>query len=41
PSEVRLDRLLVVDPPDVRREGAILDEPRFDDLVAALGPHLQ
>jgi len=40
PSEVRLDRLLVIDPADVRREGAVLDEPRFSALVAALGPHL-
>ncbi len=40
PSEVRLDRLLVIDPADVRREGAVLDEPRFNVLVAALGPHL-
>ena len=40
PSEVRLDRFLVVDPADVRREGSVLDEPRFTALVAALGPHL-
>ncbi|MDR7086011.1 hypothetical protein J2X11_000850 [Aeromicrobium panaciterrae] len=40
PSEVRLDRFLVVDPADVRREGAVLDEPRFTALVSALGPHL-
>jgi hypothetical protein len=40
PSEVRLDRLLIVDPADIRREGSVLDEPRFDALVAALGPHL-
>lgn len=40
PSEVRLDRFLVVDPADVRREGSVLDEPRFNALVAALGPHL-
>lgn len=40
PSEVRLDRLLVVDPADIRREGSVLDEPRFDALVTALGPHL-
>ncbi len=41
PSEVRLDRFLVVDPADVRREGAVLDEPRFNALVSALGPHLR
>lgn len=40
PSEVRLDRFLVVDPADVRREGSVLDEPRFNALVTALGPHL-
>lgn len=40
PSEVRLDRFLLVDPTDVRREGSVLDEPRFAALVAALGPHL-
>jgi hypothetical protein len=40
PSEVRLDRLLVVDPADVRREGAVLDETRFDAVAAAVRPHL-
>jgi hypothetical protein len=40
PSEVRLDRLLVVDPADVRREGAVLDEARFEAVVTALRPHL-
>lgn len=40
PSEVRLDRFLRVDPDDVRREGAVLDEPRFAAVVAALAPHL-
>jgi hypothetical protein len=33
PSEVRLDRLLVLDPAAVRREGAALDRPRFDRVV--------
>lgn len=33
-SEVRLDRLLVLDPPSVRREGAALDRKRFDRVVA-------
>ena len=32
-SEVRLDRLLVVDPAAVRREGAALDRARFDRVV--------
>ena len=40
PSEVRVDRLLTVDPADVRREGAVLDEPRFDAVVEAARPHL-
>jgi len=34
PSEVRLDRLLVLDPATVRREGAALDRVRFDRVVA-------
>jgi PemK-like, MazF-like toxin of type II toxin-antitoxin system len=34
PSEVRLDRLLVLDPDTVRREGAALDRARFDRVVA-------
>ena len=33
PSEVRLDRLLVLDPATVRREGAALDRDRFDRVV--------
>lgn len=34
PSEVRLDKLLVLDPTRVRREGAALDRERFDRVVA-------
>jgi PemK-like, MazF-like toxin of type II toxin-antitoxin system len=34
PSEVRLDRLLEIDPSTVRREGAALDRGRFDRVVA-------
>jgi hypothetical protein len=34
PSEVRLDRLLELDPGSVRREGAALDRARFDRVVA-------
>jgi len=41
PSEVRLDRLLRLDPATVRREGAALDRRRFDDVVAAAGPYLR
>ncbi|MFD2091637.1 type II toxin-antitoxin system PemK/MazF family toxin [Blastococcus deserti] len=35
PSEVRLDRLLVLDPSSVRREGAAVDRPLFDRVVGA------
>ncbi|SOE00646.1 type II toxin-antitoxin system PemK/MazF family toxin [Blastococcus haudaquaticus] len=34
PSEIRLDRLLELDPAAVRREGAALDRARFDRVVA-------
>jgi hypothetical protein len=37
PSEVRLDRLLVLDPATVRREGAALDRVRFDQVIAEAG----
>ncbi|WP_082556398.1 type II toxin-antitoxin system PemK/MazF family toxin [Aeromicrobium sp. Root472D3] len=40
PSEVRVDRLLTVRAAEVRREGAVLDEPRFDAVVEAARPHL-
>ena len=40
-SEVRVDRVIRVDPHAVRREGAVLDRARFDavarSLVAARG----
>lgn len=36
PSEVRLDRVVRLDPATVRREGAVLDQARFDRVVAAL-----
>ncbi|SFP17012.1 PemK-like, MazF-like toxin of type II toxin-antitoxin system [Geodermatophilus dictyosporus] len=35
PSEVRLDRLLVLDPAAVRREGAALERGLFEQVVAA------
>lgn len=35
PSEVRLDRLLVLTPDAIRREGAALDRAVFDEVVAA------
>ncbi|MCD4526725.1 type II toxin-antitoxin system PemK/MazF family toxin [Nocardioides sp. cx-173] len=37
PSEVRLDRLLVLDPAAVRREGAALARPVFDEVLAEAG----
>ncbi|WP_235503318.1 type II toxin-antitoxin system PemK/MazF family toxin [Aeromicrobium sp. Root495] len=40
PSEVRLDRLVEVDPESVRREGAVLDQARFEAVVAAAQEHL-
>jgi hypothetical protein len=36
PSEVRLDRVLRVDPARVRREGAILGRAQFERVTAAL-----
>ena len=39
PSEVRLDRLLLVEPTAVRREGSTLSRRAFDGVVAALRSH--
>ena len=39
PSEVRLDRLLVLDEADIRREGAALDQGIFEQVVAAARVH--
>ncbi len=36
PSEVRLDRLLRVDPAAVRREGSVVDRALFDRVVTAM-----
>ncbi|GAB3354755.1 hypothetical protein GCM10027300_22460 [Modestobacter lapidis] len=36
PSEARVDRVLRLDPADVRREGATLSRARFDEVVAAV-----
>ncbi|WP_152648060.1 type II toxin-antitoxin system PemK/MazF family toxin [Demequina sediminicola] len=36
PSEIRLDRIVRVDPAAVRREGAILDKQRFDAVAHSL-----
>ncbi|SHI56409.1 PemK-like, MazF-like toxin of type II toxin-antitoxin system [Actinomyces denticolens] len=39
PSEVRLDRLLAVEPSAIRREGATMGRGTFDAVVAALREH--
>jgi hypothetical protein len=39
-SEVRLNRIIRVQPGRVRREGAVLDRERFDAVVAAARQHL-
>jgi len=39
PSEVRLDRLLLLDPAGIRREGAALDEAVFHQVVEAARQH--
>ena len=36
PSEVRVDRILRVDPTAVRREGAVLDRATFDEVASAV-----
>ena len=36
PSWIRLDRVLEVDEDGIRREGAVLDRPRFDRVAAIL-----
>ncbi|WP_427017984.1 type II toxin-antitoxin system PemK/MazF family toxin [Pseudarthrobacter sp. P1] len=36
PSDVKLDRILQIDPRDIRREGSILDARRFDTVATAL-----
>jgi hypothetical protein len=40
PSEVRLNRVLVLDPNTVRREGGALPKPVFDRVIEAVTPHL-
>ena len=41
PSEVRTNRLIPIDPDDVRREGAVLDEARFALVAADVTRHLE
>ena len=36
PSEIRLDRVLRIDPSKVRREGAVLDRNLFNQVAASL-----
>ena len=40
PSEVRLNRFIAIDPETVRREGSVLDQERFEAVVAAVAPYL-
>lgn len=40
PSEIRLDRVLTLQDAEVRREGAAMDRPMFDAVVAAAGAYL-
>jgi hypothetical protein len=39
-SEVRTDRLIRVDPQNIRREGAVLDEERFNRVASDARRHL-
>lgn len=39
PSEIRTDRLIRLDPAAIRREGAVLDEARFDQVAAEVRRH--
>lgn len=39
PSWIRLDRVIEVDEDGIRREGAILDRARFDQIAAQLRAH--
>lgn len=36
PSEARVNRIVRIDPATIRREGAVLDRARWDDVMAAL-----
>jgi hypothetical protein len=40
PSEVRVNRLIRVDPDAVRREGAVLARERYEQVIAAARVHL-
>ena len=36
PSEVRVNRVLRIDPEQIRREGAVLPRERFEEVAAAV-----
>jgi len=36
PSYAKIERLLLIDPTEVRREGAVLERSHFDDIVAGV-----
>jgi hypothetical protein len=38
PSEVRVNRIVRIDSATVRREGAVLDRARWDEVMAAWAP---
>ena len=40
PSEVRLNRLIRIDPESVRREGSVIDRERFEEVATALSPYV-
>jgi hypothetical protein len=40
PSEIRLNRLILIDPATVRREGSVLERERFDAVASAAAPYL-
>jgi hypothetical protein len=39
PSEVRVNRVVRIDPATIRREGAVLDRARWDEVLAAHASH--
>ena len=39
PSEVRVNRVVRIDPATIRREGAVLDRRRWDEVMAAAAAH--
>ena len=39
PSEVRVNRVVRIDPATIRREGAVLDRERWEDVITAHAAH--